>query len=799
MFRSYLKSTFRKLVKDREYTIINLVGLSTGLMLFLIISIYIQRESSVDRHLADWNSTFRVNTVLTGSEGLTEEYAVSYEPLADAIKDEIANVSAATSFYSPAAQFSFRAGDENLSIANDKIYFTNENFLEVFSHDWEIELGDLSEPNTVIISDRLAQRFFGVSADAVGETLTYQDPQRSLSLIVSGVFKSSGAPSHLSYDMLIHDESAVNFWNSGLNGNWNYLYVYTYFKALPGTAKSKLDESLLDIQKKYQVDRDNIQYSVQALDDVYFDAKLNEPGINGNMTYLYVFGSFGLVVLILAAVNFINLMTARSIRRIKEVAIRKVVGASRGGLILQFLLEAIVLAFLAMIIAGVSVERLIPMINSNFDLALNFNVFQNGSLLMTILITPLVIGLASGFYPALIISRFQTKNLLKGKIPLSISGSSVRNSLLAFQFFISVLVISGVAIINSQLSYVKANGLGFNENPIIVLPRISSKSNLLIREKVANNANIKAIASLTAIPGYRNPLTRNIKPSNTSGEGIRTNGVWVSEQYSEILKLEFLAGRNFEDRDNQNTLILNRRAVESLGWSPSEALSQKLVMTGRSGFEETIYNVVGVIEDYNYGSLYEPIESLFLQNDSKNTVGGNSNIVQISKDGFNETITYLSEVWSEVEQNNAFDFYFLDDAMSQIYENEIKLSKTTQYASMISILICFLGLYGISNLTLASRKREISLRKVLGATGKSLARLLSTSYFKIIGVGVVLGLPVSYLLVNNWLENFAYHVEYSFGTYTAIAISLMVISIALVSFQTLRASNVNPLDSLRDE
>lgn len=799
MFKSYLKSTLRKLVKDKEYTIINLVGLSTGLMLFLIISIYIQRESSVDRHLVDWNTTFRVNTMLTGSEGLIEEYAVSYEPLAGAIKDEVASVTAAASFYSPASQFSFRSGDEILSIANDKIYFTDENFLEVFSHDWESDFSDLNEPNTVIISDLLAERFFGSSEKAVGQTLSYQDPQRTLSLSVSGVFKASNVPSHLSYDMLIHDESSVNFWNSGLNGNWNYLYVYTYFKTLPGAKKSNIEESLQGIQMKYQADRDNIQYVAQALDDIYFNSKLNEPGTSGNITYLYVFGSFALVVLILAAVNFINLMTARSIRRIKEVAIRKVVGASRGGLILQFLLEAIVLALLAMIIAGVSVERLIPMINSNFDLALDFNVFQNGQLLMTILLTPLIIGLASGIYPALIISRFQTKALLKGKTPLSISGSNVRNSLLAFQFFISVLVISGVAIINSQLSYVRTNGLGFKEDPIIVLPRISSKSNLLIRDRVAGNTNIKGIASLTAIPGYRNPLARNIKANNTSGEGIRANAVWVSEQYSDILELEFLAGRNFDQRDDRNTLILNKKAVRSLGWSPSEALSKQLVMTDRSGFEPTVYAIVGVIEDYNYGSMYESIEPLFLQNDSRNTTGGNSNIVEISKDNFDETISYLGAVWSEIEQNNAFDFYFLDDAMSEIYENEIKLSKTTKYASMISILICFLGLYGISNLNLASRKREISLRKVLGASGKSLAQLLSTSYFKIIVAGVTLGLPVSYLLVNGWLENFVYHIDYSFATYTAIAAGLMVLSITLVSVQTLRASNVNPIDNLKDE
>ncbi|OEK01377.1 hypothetical protein BFP97_07535 [Roseivirga sp. 4D4] len=799
MFRSYLKSTFRKLAKDKEYTVINLVGLSTGLILFLIISIYIDNESSVDKHLSDWDSIYRVNTVFTNNEGLTEEYAVSYQPLAEALKNDLAKVSSATTFYSPSAQFSFRSGNEMVSVENDQIYFTNDEFFNVFDHQWEGPQGALNQPNTTVISDKLAEKFFGSSDKAVGQMLTYKDPQRTLSLLVSGVFRTSNAPSHLSYEMLIQDESSINFWNSGIRGSWSYLYVYTYFKTLPGISKSDLDESLSGIRKKHQVNRDNIQYSVQPLGEVYFNPKMNEPGVNGNMMYVYVFGVFGLIVLILAAVNFINLMVARSIRRIKEVAVRKVVGASRVGLILQFLFEATVLALLSMMIAGVSVERLMSVINSSFDLNLSFNVFQDSQLLLVMLITPFVIGVASGIYPALVISKYKTNTLLKGTSHLSISGAPVRKVLLGFQFFISVLVISGVAIINDQLSYVKANGLGFKEDPIIVLPRISAKSNILIRERVANNVNVKGMASLSAIPGYRSPLTRNIKASNSTGDGVRTNAVWVSEQYSDILELQFVSGRNFNASDDEHCLILNRKAIEALGWAPSEALTQKLVMTGRSGFEPQVYDIVGVVEDYNYGSMYEAVEPLFLQNDSQSLVGGKPSIVEISRGNFDETLVYLSSVWNEIEQNEAFDFYFLDDAMSTIYENEIKLSKTIQYASIISLLICFLGLYGILNLSLASKKKEISLRKVLGATGKSLAHLISIGYFRIILIGVILGLPISYVLINRWLESFVYHVKYSFATYTAIAATLMIVSIVLVSIQTFRASNVNPVDSLRDE
>lgn len=800
MFRSYLKSTFRKLIKDKEYTVINLVGLSTGLVLFLIISIYIGNERSVDRHLADWDEIYRVTSKFSNEEGLTEEYAVSYQPLAEALKNDLAKVSFATTFYSPSAQFSFRSGDEMVSVENHQIYFTDQDFFNVFDHQWVGTHGRLDQPNTTIISDKLAEKFFGNANEALGQTLTYQDPQRTLSLLVSGVYKTSNAPSHLSYEMLIQDESGINFWNEGIRGNWNYLYVYTYFKTLAGTQKYEIDEALSDIRKRYQANRENLEFSAQPLGEVYFNPKMNEPGTNGNIMYVYVFGAFGLIVLVLAAVNFINLMVARSVRRIKEVAVRKVVGASRRWLILQFLFEASVLALLAMIVAGVLVERLMSVINSSFDLNLSFDLFQNTQLMMVMLITPFVIGLASGLYPALIVSRYKVNTLLKGTSHLNISGSTtLRKVLLGFQFFVSILVISGVSLINNQLSYVKANGLGFKEDPVIVLPRISSKSNMLIRERVADHVSIKAMASLSAIPGYRNPLIRNIKASNSPGEGVRTNAVWVSEQYSDILELEFISGRNFNNRDDENSLILNRKAIDALGWTPAEALTQRLIMTGRSGFEEQVYDIVGVVEDYNYGSMYEAIEPLFLKNDSQSTVGGKPSIVEISRENFDETLTYLSSVWNEIEQNEAFDFYFLDDAMRSIYENEIKLSKVTQHASIISLLICFLGLYGILNLTLASKKKEISLRKVLGASGKNLAQLLSTDYFKIILVAVIFCLPLSYIIINRWLENFAYRIEYSFLTYAMITAILMVSSLLLVSVQTLRASNVNPVDALRDE
>ena len=798
MFRNQLKSTLRKLVKDKRYTIINVVGLSTGLLLFLMVTLYVQRELNTDKHQQNYFKTFRVNTAITNTEGLTENYALSYLPLAEALNQDIAGIKQATNFFSPAAQLSFRSGNELLSVENNQIYYTDNSFFQVFSHQWVDEGTKLSEPNTAVISDRLAQRFFG-KEEVIGEILTYQDPQQTLSLQITGVFKTQDNPSHIDYDLLINNQSQINFWKSGLANNWGVLYVYTYFTTNELIDRTSLNASLNGIKVKYKPESESLKFEVQPLNEIYFNPVNNEPGINGNMNYVFIFLTFGLVVLVLAAVNFINLMTARSIRSGKEVAIRKVVGAQKSGLIFQFLMESTGIALISMFLACVSLERLVPAINSNLNLELHFSPFSNIPLLVLVVFMPLLIGVVSGIYPAFVLSSYKASALLRGKPRWSLTGEGLRKGLILFQFFISVLVLSGVAIINQQLNYVRVEGLGFKENPIIVLPRIASSSNILLGEALESNPDVLGFSSVSGVPGYRTPLQRRFKEANTAGEGTLINGLWVGQQYADIMELEFLSGRNFRNLDQENTMILNEKAVQALGLKASEVLGKQIVLTGRNGFDPATYEVVGVTKDYHYGSLYDLVEPLFLMNDSKSTIGGKASIVEISKANFDQTVAELGQIWAEIEKNEGFDYYFLHDAMNEIYAKEIKLSKVIVYASVVSAIICFMGLLGLVTLTLESRKKEIGIRKVLGATGISIAGLLSSTYSRIIGLSVLIGLPVSYILLNKWLESFAYRVNYSFGLYIIIGLGVLLLSITLIGAQTLRASRLNPVQSLRDE
>ncbi len=798
MFRNYFKTTFRKLIKDKRYTLINIAGLSTGLILFLTIALYVQRELNVDKHQPDWENIYRVNAAYTSSEGNTDVYAVTYQPLAEAMESDLPEIEAATNFFSPAAQLSFRSDDQMLSIDNTLIYYTANSFFEVFTHDWVDQGQLLNAPNTVVISDKLAARFFG-KEDAIGQTLTYEDPQQTLTLTVSGIFKSTQAPSHIAYEMLISDESSINFWRQGLADNWNLQYVYTYFKVANRTSTMALNEKLGIIREKYQAEGDRLAYQAQPLGNIYWNATFFEPGVNGNISYIYVFGTFALVVLLLAGVNFINLMTARSIRRSKEVAIRKIVGANKRGLIFQYLLESIALAMISMVVAGVSVERLIPVINANFDLQIAFNLFDNGALLIMVVLVPLVLGFVSGIYPALVLSSFKANNILQGKASWNFSGNQLRKGLLLFQFLISILVISGVMVINQQMNFIKNQGLGFTEDPIVVLPRISNNSNYLMRLELQDEPGIQGIASLSSIPGYRDPRGRNIKENGTTGDGINANGIWVSEEYAEIIDIEFLAGRNFTIDDQENTVILNEKAVTDLGWEIENALGKRIVMTGRDGFDPTTYEVLGVIEDYNYQSMYEQVAPLFLRNNSKSRSGGDASIVKISKARFEESLAAIQNVWTDIEKAQAFDYYFLDDALNEVYQKEMKLSKTVNYVSGISILICFLGLFGLVSLTLESRRKEIGIRQVLGASGKTIARLLSSSYTRIIGLSIVIGAPISYYLLDQWLSNFAYRVDYSFTIYFAVGLGTLLLSIVLVGSQSIHASKTNPVESLRED
>lgn len=797
MIRSYFKSTFRKLVKDKQYTFINIIGLSTGFALFLIIALYIQRELAVDAHHLGANNIYRVNTESIREDGITNAYALSYHPLADVMKGEIPEIASATSFFAPAAQLSFRAGDELISV--DEIYYTDQSFFDVFSLDWQQKGDLLTEPNTVVISGELATRYFG-DRNPMGQTLIYENQGIRHSLTVTGVFKQSNLPSHISYDMLISHDAGVNFWKGGLENNWGMLFVYTYFKTDSEVPMTVLDEKLNTLRAKYQEDRDGLSYTTQSLQGVYWGSDYEyEPGTNGNIAYIYVFGAFGLTVLILALVNFVNLMTARSIRRSKEVAVRKIVGASKGGLMMQFLTESIVLSAMAMVLGAVAVERLIGPVNTSLDLGLTFSVFTNPVLMILILGMPLLTGLLSGIYPAFMLSSLNAKNLMQGRMKWNVSHEYLRQGLLVFQFAISVLVISGVMIIGRQMDFIKTEGLGFTSDPIIVLPRISNESNYLIRQEMAANPNIKGIAALSSIPGYRTPRQRNVKEAGETGDGIRMNGIWVSEQYAEIIELDFVAGRNFSLEDQENTLILNEKAVADLGLTTEQVLGKQLVMTGRSGFDATVYNIIGVTADYYYQSMYEKVEPLFLMNNSKSRAGGDASIVQLSAENLEKGIAALGVAWADIEKAEGFDYYFLDDAVNQVYQREIKLSKTVNYVSAISILICLLGLYGQVSLNLQSRKKEIGIRKVLGASAETIIRLFAKRYVWIIGLSIVIGLPISYRLLHLWLANFEYSVSYSFPLYFVVGISMIAMSLLLISIQSKIASLMNPVDALRNE
>ncbi len=798
MFRSCLKTTVRKLIKDKKYTLINLVGLSSGLMLFLVIVLFVQRELDTDKHHEDWNSIFRVNSAYSDQDGGTDIYASSFQPLSAALKSDIPEVEASVYFFSPAAQLSFRSGDELLSIPNDKMLYTNNDFFDVFSVEWSNRGNRLNDPNTAVISEELAIRFFG-NEEPIGKTLIYEDRTQTISLSVSGVFKKPETQSHFDYQMLINQDSKINFWKGYIENNWNMLFVYTYFKTTTGVEASQLNEKLAEIKSKYQANNDRFTYQVQALDDLYWHPVLFEPGQNGNLAYVYVFGSLAGIVLMLAAVNFINLMTARSIRRSKEIGIRKVVGASRSTIIFQHLLEAIVLASISMIVAGTTVERILPTINNNFGLSLSFNLFSNPLLLGTIIFSPLILGFLSGIYPAVAMASYKASGILGNKKVATFSHRNLRKGLLVFQFLISVIVISGVLIIQRQMAYVKNSGLGFGDDPIIVLSRINNNSNFLIRQALEGEPNIQGIASLSSIPGYRDPRARNVKENGDVGDGIFCNGIWASEDYADIIDLEFIQGRNFEITDEENTVLLNQKAATDLGWPEEEAIGKNIVMTGRNGFDPTTYRVIGVVEDYHYKSMYEEIEPLFIKNNSKSRNGGDASIVKISKKGFDQTMSKIQTVWEEIEKSDAFDYYFLDDAMNKVYQKELKLSNTVNYVAFISILVCFLGLYGLVSLTLESRKKEIGIRKVLGASESLIALLLSSSYSKVIATSIIIGLPISYYFLNKWLSGFTYRIDYSFVIYFLIGLGLLAISLVLVSAQSIYASRKNPVQSLREE
>lgn len=814
MIRNYLKTAWRNLLKNKTYSLINIGGLAVGIASFVLIAKYVTDELSYDRWNPYAENIYRINSdIRFGGSELS--MAVSADPLGETMVRDYPQVEQFTRFYTSSGAKLIKLGNE--FIRENAVVHADSTLLDIFP--FEIIAGDKKEPlhgrDKVLISETAAKKYFGSLPydQIIGKTLETNDKTKLYT--VSAVMKDVPKNTHFYFD-LFFTMANVNYpWGNFLSNNH-----VTFLKLREGTTPETINEKFNEVVKKYALPQaqafiqiksmeefeqagNKLEYTLFPLTDIHLHSNRTvELAPNSNILYVYVFSVVALFILLIACINFMNLATARSSGRAKEVGVRKVLGTEKKSLIYQFLTESIAMSAIATVL-GIGLAALLLNFFNNlaakeYTIA---NLFE-GRWLLFYLLLPVVVGVMAGLYPAFYLSAFKPIAVLKGKMQTSWNKDRFRSSLVVFQFVISMVLIVGSIIVYNQLQFIQNKNVGFNKEQV-----------LIIEDTKALGGNIEAFKnSISALSGVAGssyagfvPVERSSRSDFTwfkeatldASSGMNMQVWQIDENYIPIMGMEMVAGRNFSKEMKTDSLgvILNEEAVKLLGFQDNP-LNQKIY--GGFRIEEGIvdaYHVVGVVKDFNYQSLREKVGPLCF-------VLGNANWAMAFKMKGNDVSGLLSQIestWKNMSGGTSFSYHFLDESFDAMYRAEQRVGKIALAFSALAILIACLGLFGLASYMTEQRTKELGVRKVLGASAGNLVQLLSKDFIKLVLIAFVVAVPIGWYFMQNWLENFAYRTQLSWWVFLLAGLIAIAIAVFTVSFQALKAALVNPVKSLRTE
>lgn len=792
MFKNYIKISFRNLWKHRGYSFINISGLAVGIACCLLIVLYIQDELNYDRHHVHVDETYRVTLDLK-LPGAEYNLASTMAILGPTLKDDLPEI---TQYTRLSRDMEFLVTQEERRFYETGFYFADSTVFDVFTY--PLLRGDvetaLNAPFSVLLTEEMAQKYFG-DTDPMGQVLRIDN---EFDFTVAGILAPLPSHSHFSFDFLASMTSLEQM--DGEMNEWNDISdVHTYI-VIPGSfALEAMDKKVQGVLHNHAGEENSavMTLHLQPLTDIHLSTGYaNENSIGGNsMTNLYVFGSIALLILLIASINFINLSTARSVKRAREVGMRKVLGAYRLQLIRQFLGESVLLAFLGLLFALGLVELLVPAFNSLLDTNLVITYFGNSTLLLSLLAVVAFVGVVAGTYPAFVLSSFRPVEVFKGETKRGVSGVLLRKGLVVFQFAIAIVLIIGSFIMSAQMTYFAEKDLGFNKEQVVVMN---------LREPAVQDNYESFKRTLSQHPGILHTAAASSMPgSNTYGLGsFRVEGapeddeigittVVVDHDFVETLELTMASGRNFSRdfvTDSSATLLLNEAAVARLALE--DPLTTNLITD-----DDEVRQVVGVIEDFHFSTLQTEIRPIvFYLGDSFPFLAA-----RIDPKETVSVMEYLEASWAEVAPAYPFEYTFMDDDFANAYEGSQRLSNTIQAFTFLAILVACLGLFGLVSYTTEQRTKEIGVRKVLGASVPGILVLLSKDFLKLVGVAFVIAGPLAYFTMQKWLEEFAYRIEISWAIFLMAGIAALMIAVITVCYQAIRAALANPVESLRYE
>jgi putative ABC transport system permease protein len=802
MLRSYFTVAIRNILNDKFYSIINIFGLMLGVASCLFIAIYINDELSYDRFNTKADRTYRV-TEFIETEGSGERSSSAPFPtgptLAEDYSTQIETQVRFFDFQCPTLLITERDSKKEFNEPN--VLFVDSTFFHVF--DYHVSKGDkttaLQNPNSVILTEAAAQRYFG-NEDALGKVLRIENAQ---DLVVTAVMPNPPTNAHFRFDFLVSLSTVRNFFNGQYPQTWYWNPCWTYIVLKEGVQPSDVEKQFPAFVQKYfpEFIRAEARMALQPLTDIHLKSDLEfELEANSSEENIYVFSIIGMVILFIASMNFMNLSTARSAKRAKEVGLRKTLGSQRSQLVYQFLMESLIIALFAIILAVAVTVIGLPSFNSLAEKSIGYSILFHPAILLILAIIFVVVGVGSGLYPALVLSSFVPIKVLKDSVAKGGRGAILRKSLVVVQFSLSIIMIISTVIAINQLDFLRKSDTGFDQEQVLY---VSALRTPITRTYPAFKKEMEERADVVSVTGVLDVLGSKHQGDNFRFEGMDKTKLfsvmWVNHDFFKTFSLDILAGRSFMENittDDTTALIVNEALASQFGWSPEQAVGKPFE------YQQFHGEIVGVVEDFNFVSKHKKIEPLVVQlrsNPNHFNFSLKYVAIKLNTKDLPRTVAEIEEKWKTLAPGRPFDYFFLDQELDKLYKDEEKLGNVAGIFSLLAVIVACLGLFALASFMAEERKKEIGIRKVMGSSVSEIVMLLSKDFSQLIAIAFLIACPVAWYGISSWLNNFAFHVEISWMIFILVGMVTLILALLTISYRALQAAYSNPVKTLRHE
>jgi len=810
MLRNYLKIAIRNLWKNKTFSFINIAGLAIGLSCFLLIALYVLDELSFDKYNANADRIYRINSDIRFG-GADLHMPVTSDMMGQILKKDYPQVEQYTRIYSFNGDKLIKKGNEYID--EEHVAHADSTFFDVFTLpaiDGDTKTA-LNEPNTVVITESMAKKYFN-SVQALGKSIEIKSDKNPF-YKVTAVIKDFPENSHFHFDFLFSMKNVDYNWGQFTSHNF-----YTYVRLKKGTDPKAFEKNFdhyidryvlpeakqfmnINSMDEFKKAGNSLVYSLMPLTQIHLHSNRQfELSPGGNIQYVYIFSAVALFILIIACINFMNLTTARSANRAREVGIRKVLGTEKRQLVKQFLFESTVMVIIALLIAIPAVWLVLPLFNDMAAKQMTATSLFTPYILPLLIALPFVVGLLAGSYPAFFLSAFRPIEVLKGKLKLGAKSGGLRSVLVVFQFATSIILIIGTVVVYRQLHYIQTRNLGFNKDQVLIVNGVSALNNNMVpfKNEVLQLQGVSGGTLSGYLPvanSYRSDNTWSSEAVMTSKTGFDMQNWQIDYDYIKTMGMQIIKGRNFS-RDfgsDSNAIIINETTAKIIGFKDpiGKQLFRAVDQQGHVG----AFTIIGVVKNFNFETLHQEVGPLAFELGTGSGFGS----FKVNTANINQLVAQIQSKWKSMAPGLPFSYRFLDDSFNEMYRNEQRVGKIALVFSVLAIFIACLGLFGLATFIAEQRTKEIGIRKVLGASVQGIVQMLSKDFMKLVAISFVIAAPLAWYFMNKWLQDFAYRISISWWVFVAAGLAALLIALLTVSFQAVRAAISNPVKSLRTE